>query len=226
MVASLGREWWHGSAVNGGMARPCVVGRAGSLGSHRSVLAAPASWPCWRFRFVSDPWFSIRVVVRFDSFRFLGEGVRMSGGLDSDPVLGRFVAAFAEVAGQDLTGLSDDALVEQLRRRMVAHDHGLIAELVERIATGRVPARDARSCLVDTLRITPGEAGQRQLGRIGSGRVGSGSSSLARRLVRHRRRPNAESHQGPPSRPAHRRTSAGARRLWSGARQRLPATPD
>jgi hypothetical protein len=68
------------------------------------------------------------------------------------------------VGGCDVLGLSDEVFIaeirahERLRRQMVARDHVLVAELIERIATAQIPARDARTFLVDCLRLSPGEA--------------------------------------------------------------------
>jgi hypothetical protein len=50
---------------------------------------------------------------------------------------------------------------ERYRRSMAALDHQLIAGLSEHIATGAVPARNARDFLVEALRVHPGEASAR-----------------------------------------------------------------
>ena len=76
-------------------------------------------------------------------------------------------AWLAVMVGRDVSAFTADEVVvslheqERHRRSMAALDHHLIAGLSEHIATGAVPARNARDFLVEALRVHPGEASAR-----------------------------------------------------------------
>jgi hypothetical protein len=84
-----------------------------------------------------------------------------------DELFTMICAGYDRLTSLDVPSLGAEAVVdvlhrqEALRRRMIGFDHRLTAELSELMLTERVPARSAREFLVDSLRLSPREAGAR-----------------------------------------------------------------
>lgn len=101
----------------------------------------------------------------------VGGGVIGHGVGGAVAVLDAADAVTGALLGLDLSGLSEDGLLEVLRRREVrrrreeAFDVQLVAQLAERGVAGRVCAPNLTALLVGALRISRADAGARVRGR-------------------------------------------------------------